>query len=132
MCQNSSLEKSTYFTESHEWVCVENLCLTVGLTLKAIQELSDVVYIQLPCVGDIILKDEPVCILESTKAAIDLYAPASGKVIAQNENLIANPSKISSLDEEFHWLYKVQMQSPQEIEGLLTQKQYEERFLIKK
>jgi glycine cleavage system H protein len=97
------------YTETHEWIQHKGSIATVGLTEKAQKELGEIVYIELPKVGDMIQKDDTICVLESTKAAIDLYSPIAGKVVQINVFLQKNPEKINELCESEKWLYKLEV-----------------------
>lgn len=114
-----------YFTESHEWLEIKNHLGTVGITDYAQNELGEIVYIELPKVGQIIRAGEEVCVLESTKAAADVYAPVSGKVIAVNEELRSNPSAINKTAETHSWLYQLELTYPKELEHLMDEKRYQ-------
>ncbi len=96
-------------TDSHEWVKRDNNIVTVGITKKASEEIGEIVYIELPKVGQKIKKGEEVVILESTKAAIDSYAPIDGTVIEVNEKLKNKPELVNYDPEKEGWLYKLKM-----------------------
>lgn len=106
-------------TDSHEWVLKEGAHAKVGITKKAAQELGDIVYIELPSIGDVLKKGGEAAILESTKAASDTYAPVSGIVTAINEKLLQNPSLINEDPEGEGWFYELELSNPQEYEELL-------------
>lgn len=92
--------------DCHEWVKKDGQVATVGITKKACGELGEIVYIELPKIGQKIKRGEEVVVLESTKAAIDSYAPIDGEVIAVNEDLRKNP-KLLQEDPEHQWMYKL-------------------------
>lgn len=94
-------------TDSHEWVKREGNIATIGITKKASKELGEIVYVELPKVGQKIKKGEEVVVLESTKAAIDSYAPVSGEVIAINHLLVSQPELVNSDPEGAGWIYRV-------------------------
>ena len=96
-------------TDSHEWVRRDGDIATVGITKKACVEIGEIVYIELPKVGQSVQKGEEVVILESTKAAIDSYAPLSGVIAEVNSELIANPGLINTDPEVRGWLYRLQI-----------------------
>ncbi len=112
------------YTVSHEWVALEGKVATVGVTDFAQKELGDIVYIELPKVGQVFKMGEETCVLESTKAAADTYAPVSGKVVAVNETVAKNPSLINRSAEEGGWLFKIELKDPKEWDVLLSQQDY--------
>jgi glycine cleavage system H protein len=120
------MKTNKYYTPSHEWISIEGDLGTVGITDHAQKELGSVVFIELPKVGSRLSFGEEACILESTKAASDIYAPVSGSVIAVNEAIKAFPSQINQTAETSGWLFKLQLSNPSDLEHLLSKKQYEE------
>jgi glycine cleavage system H protein len=106
------------YTQSHEWISEEG---TVGITEYAKTELGDIVFIELPKIGTEVKAGQQVCVLESTKAAVDVYSPASGTVIATSDELVKTPSKIK---EEGAWLFRLKISNPAEINQLLTDQEY--------
>ncbi len=94
-------------TDSNEWVRKADGVATVGITVKAGKEIGEIVHILFPKVGTEVQKGEEVVILESTKAAIDSYAPLSGKILEVNELLVSHPQLINSDPEGLGWLYKL-------------------------
>ena len=113
------------FTESHEWIQKSQSKGTVGVTEYAQKELGDIVYIELPKVGSRIKAGEEVCVVESTKAAADIYSPVSGKILSVNEKLKENPSLINASPEKEGWLFTIEMSSPEEYDDLLDAFEYE-------
>lgn len=111
------------FTESHEWIIVDGSEGTVGITGKAQEELGEVVHVELPRVGKRVKAGEEVAVLESTKAAADIYSPVSGEISAINPEL-AVADKINSAPEGEGWLFKIRLADPQEVEKLLSRAQY--------
>jgi glycine cleavage system H protein len=107
-----------YFTPTHEWVRVDGGIGTVGISDHAQKELGDIVYVELPKVGQIIKAGEDVCVLESTKAAVDVSSPVSGQVIEVNEHLKQNPSLINQFPETDAWLYKLKLTNLSELDHL--------------
>lgn len=113
------------YTESHEWVNVHEKKGRVGITSHAQKELGEVVFLQLPKIGDELKVGQEAAVLESTKAAIDIYSPVSGKVIAINEALAGDISLINSEPEKSGWLFEVELSSVAELELLLEQATYQ-------
>jgi glycine cleavage system H protein len=113
------------FSKSHEWVSQENEVATIGITSYAQKELGQVVFVQLPKIGDLVRAGVEAVVLESTKAAADVYSPVSGKIVAINEELAKDPSLINHSPESKGWLFKVALSHPQELTHLLTSAEYQ-------
>ena len=113
-----------YFTPSHEWIKVENGIGTVGITEFAQKELGEIVYVELPALGRHVKAGEEIAVLESTKAAADIYAPASGEVVAINQQLHDFASKINQSAEQEGWLFKVKLSDEKELHELLEKEGY--------
>ncbi|MBS0653387.1 MAG: glycine cleavage system protein GcvH [Verrucomicrobia bacterium] len=112
------------FTETHEWINVEDGIGTVGITHHAQQELGEVVYIELPAVGKMVKAGEEVAVLESTKAAADIYSPVSGEIVEINQRLHDFIHEINQMAQTQGWLFKVRVSHPAELEKLLSHEQY--------
>lgn len=112
------------FTESHEWVRVEDEIGVVGITHFAQKEIGEIVYVELPSIGKLVKAGQEIAVLESTKAAADIYAPVSGKILEINQKLQAFPQGINQAAEEDGWLFKMRLTEPEELEGLLSEEQY--------
>lgn len=113
------------FSESHEWVRVEGDSGTVGVTNHAQNELGEIVYVELPEVGASISTGDAVVVLESTKAAADVYSPVSGTVTAVNDGTQDEPELVNNAAEGNGWLFKIQLNNPGELDSLMDQAQYE-------
>jgi glycine cleavage system H protein len=113
-----------YYSESHEWIQLKGNVGTVGITDYAQGELGEIVYIELPKVGQKVKANQEICVLESTKAAADVYAPVSGKVIAVNEALRSNPAAINQAAENSSWLFQIEVENSRELDQLMTKDQY--------
>lgn len=96
-------------TDSHEWVRKEGEVAIVGITKRASQELGEIVYVDLPKVGQRVQKGEEVVVLESTKAAVDSYAPLDGVVVEVNKALVSRPELVNRDPEKDGWLYKLSL-----------------------
>ncbi|MBA3957256.1 MAG: glycine cleavage system protein GcvH [Parachlamydiaceae bacterium] len=118
------------YTESHEWVDVQSGTgiATVGITQHAQQELGEIVYVELPEVGKEIKAGAEVAVLESTKAAADVYTPVSGKIVAVNEKLREAAELVNQAPESDGWLFKIQMKDPKELDSLMDAKTYHNQF----
>ena len=114
-----------YFTDSHEWVQVEGNSGKVGITAFAKKELGEIVYLQLPEVGRKVQAGEEVVILESTKAAADIYAPVSGEIVAVNEAAAQNPELLNRSPEQEGWLFQIRLSDPSELDDLMDKAAYE-------
>lgn len=114
-----------YFTPSHEWIEVEGKKGTVGITDHAQKELGDIVFIELPKVGQEVAMGDETAVLESTKAAADTYAPISGKIAEINIAVKNTPSLINENAEGAGWLYKMELSNLDECSRLLKREQYE-------
>lgn len=98
------------YTKSHEWIDTENGIATVGLTKAAVKEIGEVVYVELPKVGKSVIAGQEACVLESTKAAVDIASPVSGTIAAVNQALITNINLLNSSPETEGWLFRVTLQ----------------------
>lgn len=115
------------YTESHEWVDAdENGNARIGISDHAQAALGDLVFVELPVVGDEISQGDPCAVVESVKAASDIFTPVSGKVIAINEDLDADPAIINSDPYGDGWLFELELADTEELEGLKDAESYEE------
>jgi glycine cleavage system H protein len=112
------------FTESHEWIKVENGIGTVGITDHAQKELGEVVYVELPSVGKQVKAGDEVAVLESTKAAADIYSPVSGEIVEINQKLGDFIHEINASAEAEGWLFRIKLAEPTEAEKLLDKQEY--------
>lgn len=115
---------ATYFTEDHEWVLVENDIATVGITDHAQDQLGDLVFVQLPDVGQSLSKGDPTVVVESVKAASDVYAPIDGEVTEVNDATTSDPSLVNSAAASDGWLWKMKLSNPDQLTGLLDEAGY--------
>ncbi|MFN8770040.1 MAG: glycine cleavage system protein GcvH [Neisseriaceae bacterium] len=115
------------FLKSHEWVRLEQDNIAyVGISDHAQGLLGDIVYLELPKIGDKIKKDGTIGVIESVKAASDLYSPVSGEVIATNEDAINNPSIVNTNPYDNGWLIKVKLSDSSELDSLMSADDYEQ------
>ncbi|GBD44430.1 Glycine cleavage system H protein [bacterium HR40] len=112
------------YTEEHEWILAEGTTGTVGITHHAQQQLGDIVYVELPEVGRRVAKGEAVAVVESVKAASEVYAPASGRVIAVNGELAEHPELVNRDPEGAGWFFRLELADPSELEGLMDADAY--------
>jgi glycine cleavage system H protein len=113
------------YTKEHEWVKMDGDLAIVGITDYAQGQLGDIVYVELPQPGDTLSQFESFGIIESVKAASDLFAPVSGEVVAVNEELVDRPELVNEDPYGEGWMLKVHPENESEIEALMTAKEYE-------
>jgi glycine cleavage system H protein len=114
------------FSKEHEWVLVEGSVATVGITDYAQDQLGDIVFVELPAVGDKVSKEDAFGVVESVKAVSDIYAPVSGKVVEVNDDLPENPEMLNEDPYGDGWIIKIEMNDPEELQDLMTAAEYEE------
>ena len=112
------------YTREHEWIKVDGKQATVGITDYAQNSLGDIVFVELPKVGDELSSGKTFGSVESVKAVSDLYSPASGKVVAVNQELTATPEKVNS-DAHGSWMIRIELKDPGEVGKLLSADDYE-------
>lgn len=113
------------YTDSHEWISIIGKKGKVGITKHARDELGEIVYIELPKVGQQVRAGEEICVLESTKAAADVYAPVSGTVTAIHELLNKNPHSLNQDPESAGWIFEIELSHPKELDRLMTLLEYQ-------
>ncbi|MEO1220691.1 MAG: glycine cleavage system protein GcvH [Pseudomonadota bacterium] len=113
-----------YFTDEHEWIDVEGESATVGITDYAQEQLGDIVFVELPEVGTMLDKGGDAAVVESVKAASDVYAPISGEVTEGNSALEDEPALVNSSPEEEGWFFRMSVGDASELEGLMDDKAY--------
>ncbi|MEH3158753.1 MAG: glycine cleavage system protein GcvH [Sphingomonas taxi] len=116
---------SRYFTEDHEWVDVDGDIGTVGISEYAQGQLGDIVFVDVPEDGKQLAKGDEAAVVESVKAASDVYAPVSGNVIEGNGALVDDPSLVNSDAEGEGWFFKITLSDPSELESLMDETAYE-------
>jgi glycine cleavage system H protein len=112
------------YTDTHEWIDVKNEIGTVGVTFHAQKELGDIVYVELPKTGKQVKSGEEAAVLESTKAAADVYAPVSGTIVQVNDSLTQASEKVNQSPEKEGWLFKIKLSDPKELDLLLDSEAY--------
>ncbi|MGI9252306.1 MAG: glycine cleavage system protein GcvH [Thermomicrobiales bacterium] len=113
------------YTKTHEWVRVDGDTVTIGITDHAQGELGDITFLELPDVGDALSADAPLGVVESVKAASDVYSPIDGEVIERNEDVIASPELVNSSPYDAAWLLKIKVSDPAQLEALMGADQYD-------
>jgi glycine cleavage system H protein len=117
---------TTRYTKDHEYVRVEGDSAVVGISDYAQEQLGDVVYVELPAVGKTLDKGAEAAVVESVKAASEVYAPVSGEVVEVNGDLEGAPGAINEDPAGKGWFLKLKLKNPSELEGLMTEEQYRE------
>ena len=112
------------YTKTHEWIEVKGDVATLGITDHAQEQLSDVVYVDFPQVGDSIKSGESFMVIESVKAASDIYAPIDGEIVAINQELSDSPELVNQSPQEKGWLVEIKMTAPEQTEKLLDKNVY--------
>jgi glycine cleavage system H protein len=113
------------FTKEHEWISIEGDTGTVGITDYAQEQLGDVVYVELPAVGKQVEKGKEMAVVESVKAASEVYAPVSGSVVAVNDKLTAEPATVNAEPMGGGWFVKIKLSKPSELDGLMDKAAYD-------
>lgn len=121
-----SLPKELLYSEEHEWVKTEDGNVRIGITFFAQSELGDIVFVELPEVGDEVEVDESFGSVESVKTVSELYSPVSGKVVEVNEELEDSPELVNESPYEEAWMIVVELSDESELEDLLSDEEYQE------
>lgn len=115
-----------YFTKEHEWIRVEGDTATVGITDHAQEQLGDIVFAEVPESGKKLSKGQEAAVVESVKAASDVYAPVSGEVIEGNSKVADDPAIVNSDPEGDGWFFKLKLDNQSELEGMMDEGAYRE------
>ena len=118
------------YTKDHEWVSVDNDIATVGITDHAQESLGDIVFIELPSVGKTVKSKEDICVIESVKAASDIYSPIDGEITEVNKNLENEASLINQDAEQNGWIFKLKISDNNQLNELMSYEEYK-NFLEK-
>ncbi|HZU51509.1 MAG TPA: glycine cleavage system protein GcvH [Sphingomicrobium sp.] len=113
-----------YFTKEHEWIRVDGDTATIGISSHAQEQLGDIVFAEVPEAGRKLSKGEEAAVVESVKAASDVYAPVSGEVIEGNQAIGDDPSLVNSDPEGEGWFFKLKLDDPAELNGLMDETGY--------
>lgn len=116
---------TVYYTEDHEWLSVDGDTATVGITEYAQGQLGDLVFVELPEIGKQVTKGEDAVVVESVKAASDVYAPVDGEVTEANQAVADDPSLVNSAAEGDGWLFKMKLSDTSQLESLMDKNAYE-------
>ena len=113
------------FSKQHEWVSMEEEVATVGITKHASEMLGDVVFVELPDKGKIIEKDSQAGVVESTKAASDIYSPIAGEIVDTNKSIVDDPATVNKDPEGNAWFFKIKIKNKSELDELMSKADYE-------
>lgn len=116
---------TTYYTSEHEWISVDGDVGTVGITKFAAGKLGDVVFVELPDVGKSVKKEADMAVVESVKAASDVYAPVTGEVTAANAAIVDEPAKVNEDPEGGGWFVKIKLADKGQLTGLMDKAAYD-------
>ena len=116
------------YTKDHEWVSIDNGIATVGISNHAQESLGDIVFIELPSVGKSVNAKEEICVVESVKAASDIYAPIDGEIMEVNSSLEGDAAIINQDAENAGWIFKMKVSNPSQYDELMTEDDYK-KFL---
>jgi glycine cleavage system H protein len=113
------------FSKDHEWVDLDGEVATIGITAYAAEQLGDVVFVELPAAGKTVSRGEAMAVVESVKAASDVFAPVSGEVVGVNDQLTDNPETVNDVPEAGGWFVRLKVTDPAEVEALMDRDAYE-------
>ena len=113
------------FSKKHEWVLLEGDVATVGITKHATELLGDIVFAEVPDVGKSVEKESQAAVVESTKAASDVYSPLSGEITEGNKNIVEDPSSINTDPEGASWFFKLKIKDKGEFDSLMSKEEYD-------
>jgi len=113
------------FSKEHEWIKLDGDTATIGITKHATEMLGDIVFVELPKIGSSIAKDGNAGVVESTKAASDIYTPVSGEIIENNQSIVDDPAKVNSDPENEAWFFKLKITNKSEMDSLMNKEEYE-------
>jgi glycine cleavage system H protein len=116
---------TTYYTNEHEWISVDGDVGTVGITAFAAEKLGDVVFVELPDAGKAVKKDADMAVVESVKAASDVYAPVTGEVVEGNAAIVDDPAKVNADPEGSGWFVKIRLNDKSQLTGLMDKAAYD-------
>ena len=113
------------FSKEHEWIKLDGDSATVGITQHATEMLGDIVFVELPEIGLSVAKDGNAGVVESTKAASDIYTPVSGEIIENNQSIVDDPAKVNTDPENEAWFFKLKITNKSEMDSLINKEEYE-------
>jgi len=113
------------FSKEHEWIRLDGDIATIGITQHATEMLGDIVFVELPELGSSVAKDGNAGVVESTKAASDIYTPVSGEIIENNQSIVDDPAKVNADPENEAWFFKLKITNKSEMDSLMNKEEYE-------
>ena len=113
------------YSKEHEWIKLDGDTAVVGITLHATEMLGDIVFVELPEIGSSVVKDGNAGVVESTKAASDIYTPVSGEIIENNQAIVDDPAKVNNDPENEAWFFKLKITDKSEMDSLMNKEEYE-------
>jgi glycine cleavage system H protein len=123
---NMAVPNDLYYAKSHEWLRIDDSTATVGITDFAQNQLSDITFVELPDVGREVEAGDEVAVVESVKAASDIYAPVAGTIVEVNGDLEDSPDLINSSPYEDGWLFKIELRKEEDVDNLMSAEEYTE------
>ena len=113
------------YSKEHEWIKLDGDTAIIGITQHATEMLGDIVFVELPEIGSSVAKDGNAGVVESTKAASDIYTPVTGEIIENNQSIVDDPAKVNSDPENEAWFFKLKITDKSEMESLMNKDEYE-------
>ena len=113
------------YSKEHEWIKLDGDTAVIGITQHATEMLGDIVFVELPEIGSSVVKDGNAGVVESTKAASDIYTPVSGEIIENNQSIVDDPAKVNSDPENEAWFFKLKITDKSEMDSLMNKEEYE-------
>ena len=113
------------YSKEHEWIMLDGDVATIGITQHATEMLGDIVFVELPEIGSSVEKDGNAGVVESTKAASDVYTPVSGEVVENNQAIVDDPGKVNSDPENEAWFFKLKIKDKAELDSLMNKDEYD-------
>lgn len=121
-----SVPNDLYYAKTHEWLRIDDNTATVGITDFAQNQLSDITFVELPDVGREVEEGDEVAVVESVKAASDIYAPVAGTIVEVNGDLEDSPEMINASPYEAGWLFKIELRKEEDVDNLMSAEEYVE------
>ena len=113
------------YSKEHEWIKLDGDTAVIGITQHATEMLGDIVFVELPEIGSSVIKDGNAGVVESTKAASDIYTPVSGEIIENNQSIVDDPAKVNNDPENEAWFFKLKITDKSEMDSLMNKEEYE-------
>ena len=113
------------YSKEHEWIKLDGDIAVIGITQHATEMLGDIVFVELPEIGSSVVKDGNAGVVESTKAASDIYTPVSGEIIENNQSIVDDPAKVNNDPENEAWFFKLKITDKSEMDSLMNKEEYD-------